>query len=222
MASVSPIIELKKNLITNKVIYFDISDPLAKTSMKYNISQSFRNSDINASILEYVESFMEKRMENVVYTTVLPLNLTSIPFASDIATSLNKSLLVGEQTINGFRFSTSIDIDEQILLVVDTIRTEDDYKMIDAIIKKLQRFDAVITGILIIFDQDVGEYIKLNPLTQNIFSVFSFNDIAEIAYNNNMICQFEYEKYKFYSEKMVKIELIKLDVNIDNSKPDIE
>ena len=217
-ASTSPVLELKKTLITDRIIYFDTTtDPLAKTSMRYNINRVFRNPTLMSGILEYVESYIEKRMPDVTFDTILPLNLNSTPFASDIATTMEKSLVLLDTTSS--KFTTTIEPDERILLVIDTVRGEEDYILIDNTIKRLKRYDSQIVGILTIFDQDIGEFIRLSNLIPTVHSVFSFNDLCEIAYNNHLASQFDYEKYKFYSEKMIKQELIKLNVDIDTESP---
>ena len=147
-----PIIELKKKLITNKIIYFDSSDLLAKTSIKYNLYRVFRDPELTSSVLEYIQSFMEKKLVDVEFNTILPLNnYSALPYATDIAVSCNKSLLIQE---NG-KFSTTLNGDETVLLVIDTINSESDKILINTIMKKLILFDVKIVGILIIFDQDI-------------------------------------------------------------------
>ena len=199
-ASSSPILELKKSLITDRVIYFDsIDNPLAKTSIRYNINRVFRNSNLMSGILEYTESYIEKKMADITFDTILPLNLNGVPFAADIATSMEKGLILLDPVST--KFTTTVESDERILLVIDTVRGEEDYTLIDTIIKRLRRYDSNIVGILIIFDQDIGEFIRLNNRIPAVHSIFSFNDICELGYNNHLFSQFEYEKYKFYSEK---------------------
>ena len=220
MASTSPILELKKTLITDRIIYFDTTtDPLAKTSMCYNINRVFRNPTLMSGILEYVESYIEKKMGDITFDAILALNGNSIPFASDIATTLEKGLMLLDGSSS--KFTTTIEPDERILLVIDTVRGEEDYEVIDAVIKRLKRYDSILAGILVIFDQDIGEFVRLTNRIPAVHSVFSFNDLCEMAYNNHLASQFDYEKYKFYSEKMIKSELIKLNVDIDTeNKPD--
>jgi hypothetical protein len=214
MAGNTTVLDIKKSIIHNKVIFFDTTDLLAKTSIKYNLNRVFRVQELTAPILEYIQSYIERKLEDVEFNTVLPLNLSSTPYASDIAISSDKSLLLKEDG----KFTTNLEGDEKILLVVDTIKDENDLKLIETIMKKINLFDAQLVGILIIFDQDIGEYIRILNKCDKIFSVFSVNDLCELAYNNNIVSLFEYEKYKFYSEKMVKNELIKLNSNIDNAK----
>jgi orotate phosphoribosyltransferase len=155
-------------------------------------------------------------MGNVQFDTILPLNYNSIPFAADISTTLEKGLILLDPSTS--KFTTTLETDERILLVIDTVRDEDDYSLIDTIIKRVKRYDAVIAGVIVIFDQDIGEFVRLTSKIPVYYSVFSFNEICELGYNNHLICQFEYEKYKFYSEKMIKQELIKLDVDIDSAR----
>lgn len=208
--------DIKKSLIDNKIIYFD-------DQTKYsNIYKIFKNPLLMNNIFEYIQLFITKKMTDINFNTIIPFNTTSIPYASDIAISLEKNLIIPDKNYSNMsiKFEPKLDFDDKILLVIDIINSNNDYKYLETIIKNIYTFGAEISGILLIYDQDIGETIRLDNNQYKMFNIFSFNDLCDIAYNNNKITHFDNEKYKFYSEKMIKMELIKLDVDIDSKIQD--
>ena len=188
--------DLKIQLINEHIFYIDKNEYEQKTQLKINVNKIFRMPHIMSTLCEYISAYIEQK--NIDFNTIIPLSKAAIPFASDIAITNNKMMnLLGDSHIP----IGLIEPDEKVLLFIDIIN----YEIIEKVCARLNKYGAQIVGIILLFNQDIGEIIRFN----NIYNIITINDIADISLNKGFISYFEYEKYQFYSAYMNKLEFNK-------------
>ena len=220
------------DLIETKTLILD--DTIAKTTKPYilNVNKILSNPKLFDNITLLIEKTIQNN--NINFDTICATSISAIPYATNVATSLEKPFcFINNTTVNttantianttantiiindgsecgnisNLKVEGKIDIDNKILLI-DTYTTN--YYMMENIITKLQKYGSRIVGIILVFNLCEGEYINLINKNEKVFSIISLYDILNHLDNNNLIEMFYSEKIKFYCEKENKINLRKI------------
>jgi orotate phosphoribosyltransferase len=150
------------------------------------------------------------------FDKVCAANVSGIPYATNIATSLEKGILyinnegndvTDKDNIKKLNIEGGMVIDDKILLI-ETIANNDFY--LNNIIKKITKYGGNVVGIVIIYNQCEGEYVNLVHQKEKIITVLNVYDIFNHLENNNIIELFYCERIKFFCEKVTKLNIQKL------------
>ena len=141
---------------------------------------------------------------------------SAIPYATNVATSLEKGILYINHTgndcddkdnIKNIKIEGGMSIDDRILLV-ETIVSND--FLVNNIMNKIRKNGGNIVGLVLIMNLCEGEYINLTHQKENIINVLNIYDVFNHLENNNLIELYYCEKVKFYCENVTKTNLKKL------------
>ena len=141
---------------------------------------------------------------------------SAIPYATNVATSLEKGILYINHTgndcddkdnIKNIKIEGGMSIDDRILLV-ETIVSND--FLVNNIMNKIRKYGGNIVGLVLIMNLCEGEYINLTHQKENIINVLNIYDVFNHLENNNLIELYYCEKVKFYCENVTKTNLKKL------------
>lgn len=156
------------------------------------------------------------KTSNLEFDKICATSISSIPYATNAATSLEKGILYindegndksEKDNIKGITIEGGMNIDDKILLI-ETISATDFY--INNIIHKIKKYGGIVIGIIIILNQYEGEFINLLSQDEKVINVLNIYDIFNHLENNNKIDLFYCERVKFYCEKITKINIQKL------------
>jgi orotate phosphoribosyltransferase len=157
----------------------------------------------------------QTKNSNLEFSKICAITPSSIPYATNIATSLGKGLLFVTDTgnnhdekndIKNIKVNGGMNIDDNILLI-DTIASDDYF--LNNVIQKITKYGGNVGGVIIIFDKQEGEYI--NIVTQKIKTIPIINiyEMVMSLENNNIIDVFSSERIRFFCEKQMKKNIIK-------------
>jgi orotate phosphoribosyltransferase len=207
--------DIKRLLFEYGVIYTN-TDPSHQQSICHNIPLIYRHPDLAFLMYQYIDGFIESK--KLAFDAVLSINQTGIPYAADIAISHKKKLFMLNQNNKPL---VPIDDDDTILLICDYISTDSDYARFNDVKTALTNYNGIIAGVMVLFDQNMGENVRLVGINSNIpyYGLITFNDLCEYGYSNNRIGFFDYEKFKFNSEKTAKKLVQMLEAELPPSQP---
>lgn len=184
------------------------------------INRILNNPTLFDNITLHIENAIKtKKLE---FDKICATSISAIPYATNVATSLEKSIAFINDTgnmkdekgnIKNIKIEGSMDIDERILLI-ETIVNNDFH--IENIIERIRKYGGYVVGLIIILNQCQGEYSNLSTNKELIIPVFNLFDIFTYLENNTLIEMFYSEKVKFYCEKITKINITKLIQPIDS------
>ena len=156
------------------------------------------------------------KTNNLDCDKVCASSVSSIPYATNIATSLEKGILyitdegndkTDEGNIKNLTIEGGMNIDDHILLI-ETVVSNDFH--LNNIIKKIKKYGGNIVGVIILLNLCEGEYINLVSQDEKIITILNIYDIFNHLENNNKIDLFYSERVKFYCEKITKLNIKKL------------
>ena len=148
------------------------------------------------------------KLKDLQFDKICATSSSSIPYATNIATSFEKGILYINHTGNDYddkdnikniKIEGGMNIDEKILLI-ETIVSND----------FLLKYGGNIVGLVLIMNLCEGEYGNLIQQKENIISILNIYDVFNHLENNNLIELYYCEKVKFYCENVTKVNLKKL------------
>ena len=162
---------------------------------------------------------------SIEFDKICATSISSIPYATNVASSLEKGILyvtndsnlkTEKDNIKGITIEGGMNIDDRILLI-ETVVGNDFH--LNNIIQKIKKYGGNIVGIIILLNQCEGEYINLVKQNETITTVLNIYDIFNHLENNNIVDLFYSERVKFYCEKVTKLNIKKL-LESDNKEED--
>ncbi len=152
---------------------------------------------------------------NLEFNKICAVTPSSIPYATNISTSLGKGLLFitdsgnnhdEKNDIKHIKVNGGMNIDDRILLI-DTIASGDYF--LNNIIQKINKFGGNVVGVVIIFDKQEGEYIDIVNQKIKTIPIVNIYEMVMSLENNNLIDVFSSERIRFFCEKQMKKNIIK-------------
>jgi orotate phosphoribosyltransferase len=156
------------------------------------------------------------KTKNLQFDKICATSSSAIPYATNVATSLEKGILYINHTgndcddkdnIKNIKIEGGMNIDDRILLI-ETIVSND--FLLNNIISKIRKYGGNIVGLVLIMNLCEGEYINLSQQKENIINVLNIYDVFNHLENNNLIELYYCEKVKFYCENVTKTNIKKL------------
>jgi len=188
-----------------------------------NISRIMSSPSLFDNITLLLENLIKTK--SIEYDRICATSISAIPFATNIATSVEKPIawIVDNGNnrdekgcISGLKVEGGIEIDDRVLLI-ETICSADFY--LENIITRIRKFGSKVAGVLVVLNVCEGEYVNLLAEGEPVYSLLNLFDVMTYLENNNMIELFYSEKIKFFCEKETKINLKKLLNNSQQEKP---
>jgi len=179
-----------------------------------NVSRIMSNPSLFDNITLLLENLIKTK--SLEYDRICATSVSAIPFATNIATSVEKPIAWvvdngndrdQKGNIAGLKVEGGIEIDDRILLI-ETICSADFY--LENVISRIRKFGGQIAGVLVVLNICEGEYVNLVAAGESVYSLLNLFDIMTYLENNNMIELFYSEKVKFFCEKETKLNLNKL------------
>ena len=172
----------------------------------------------NPCLFDNISLLTEHLIKNnsIEFDKICASSISSIPYATNIASSLEKGVLyitnncnlkTEKDNIKGITIEGGMNIDDRILLI-ETLVGNDFH--LNNIIQKIKKYGGNIVGVIILFNQCEGEYINLVRQNEKIMTVLNIYDIFNHLENNNIVDLFYSERVKFYCEKVTKLNIKKL------------
>lgn len=201
-----------KEFLDNKILV--IKEFVTQNDIPYTVNMN--------KILSYPELFdnITLQIENIIKTKNLDFNkicatsVSAIPYATNVATSLEKGICYVTNTGNNVNekgdiknLRVDMEIDDKLLLI-ETISENNFY--LENVIARIRKYGGIIAGVIIILNLCEGEYCNLLDAKEPIYTALNLFDIFNYYENNNMIEIFYSEKIKFYCEKHNKLNMQKL------------
>jgi len=179
----------------------------------------------NPTLFDNITLLIEHNIKNssLEFNKICASSVNAIPYATNVATSLEKGILyitddgndkTDKDNIKNLTIEGGMNIDDKILLI-ETIVGNNFH--LNNIIQKINKYGGNVVGTVIILNICEGEYINLISQNDKIINVLNVYDIFNHLENNNIIDLFYCERVKFYCEKITKLNIKKL---IENNKPD--
>jgi orotate phosphoribosyltransferase len=156
------------------------------------------------------------KVNNLEFDTICASSTSALPYATNIATSLEKPIsyivdngndVMTKGDIKNIKIEGEMEIDSKILLI-ETVCPNDFY--LENIMIRIRKYGGIIVGIIIVLNICEGEYCNLIASKENVLPLFNLFDIFTHLENNNMIEMFYSEKVKFHCEKENKLNMTKL------------
>jgi len=153
---------------------------------------------------------------NLEFTKICAASVSAIPYATNVATSLEKGILyildssndkTEKDNIKGMTIEGGMNIDDKILLI-ETVVGNDFH--LNNIIQKIRKYGGDVVSLVILFNQCEGEYVNIVSQNEKIITVLNIYEIFNHLETNNMIELFYCERVKFYCEKVTKLNIKKL------------
>ena len=153
---------------------------------------------------------------SIEFDKICATSISSIPYATNVASSLEKGILyvtndsnlkTEKDNIKGITIEGGMNIDDRILLIESLVGN--DFHL-NNIIQKIKKYGGNIVGVIILLNQCEGEYINLVRQNEKIMTVLNIYDIFNHLENNNIVDLFYSERVKFYCEKVTKLNIKKL------------
>jgi orotate phosphoribosyltransferase len=179
-----------------------------------NFARTLSNPQLFDNITLHIENVIKTK--NLEFDRICATSTTALPYATNVATSLEKSICyiqntdndtTEKQNIKNIKIEGGMEIDDKILLI-ESVCNNDFY--LENIIAKIRKYGGEVVGIVIILNICEGEYVNLLAEKENVMTVLNLFDIFTYLENNNLIEMFYSEKIKFYCEKETKINIKKL------------
>lgn len=179
-----------------------------------NINRIISNPELFDNITLLLENLIKTK--SIEYDRICATSVSAIPYATNIATSVEKPIAwivdAGNHReekgdISGLKVEGGIEIDDRVLLI-ETVCSADFY--LENIIARIRKFGGRVVGVLVVLNVCEGEYVNLIAEGEAVFPVLNLFDIMTYLENNNMIELFYAEKIKFFCEKETKVNLKKL------------
>jgi len=172
----------------------------------------------NPNLFDNITLLIEHSIKSssVEFNKICASSVSAIPYATNVATSLEKGILyitdegndkTEKDNIKNLTIEGGMNIDDRILLI-ETIVGNDFH--LNNIISKITKYGGNIVGTVIIINQCEGEYVNLVAQDEKIISVLNIYDIFNHLENNNIIELFYCERVKFFCEKVTKLNIKKL------------
>ena len=182
----------------------------------YNIY--FNKTLSNPTLFDNITLLVEHNIKtsNIEFDKICATSVSALPYATNVATSLEKGILYVSDSnndktlkdnIKGITIEGGMDIDDRILLI-ETIVGNDFH--LNNIIHKIKKYGGNVVGLVIVFNQCEGEYVNIVSQDEKIITILNIYDIFNYLENNNMIELFYCERVKFYCEKVTKLNIKKL------------
>lgn len=179
-----------------------------------NMNRILSNPKLFDNITLLLENLIKTK--GITFDRICAASINAIPYATNIATSLEKAIgwVVDNSNnreqkgdISGLKIEGGLEIDERILLI-ETISSTDFY--LENVITRIRKYGGQVAGILIVINLCEGEYVNLFAEKEPVYSLLNLFDIFTYLDNNNLIELFYSEKIKFFCEKETKVNLKKL------------
>lgn len=179
-----------------------------------NINRIMSCPDLFDNITLFLENLI--RTKSLEYDRICATSVSAIPYATNIATSVEKPIAwivdngnnrEQKGDIAGLKVEGGIEIDDRILLI-ETICSADFY--LENIISRIRKFGGNVVGVIVVLNICEGEYVNLLAEEEIVYPLLNLFDIITYLENNNLIELFYSEKIKFFCEKETKINLKKL------------
>lgn len=179
-----------------------------------NINRIVSNPTLFDNITLLLENLIKSK--SLEYDRICATSVSAIPFATNIATSVEKPIAwvvdngndrEQKGNISGLKVEGGIEIDDRVLLI-ETVCSADFY--LENIITRIRKFGGKVAGVLVVLNICEGEYVNLLAEGESVYPLLNLFDIMTYLENNNMIELFYAEKVKFFCEKETKINLMKL------------
>ena len=163
-----------------------------------------------------------KSVSGMDFDKICAVSVDAIPYATNIATSFEKGIMYitddnhdrETENIHGLKINGKMNVDDKILLI-DTVTHFNHY--LNNVITKITKYGGNIAGILLIFNRNEGEYLRvIKGDKHKVHSVLNIVDILMNLENNQMIEMYFCEKVKFYYEKKIKEKIKKMKEEEDN------
>ena len=160
------------------------------------------------------------KTKSLEYDRICATSVSAIPFATNIATSVEKPIAwvvdngndrEQKGNISGLKVEGGIEIDDRVLLI-ETVCSADFY--LENVITRIRKFSGNVVGVLVVLNICEGEYVNLLAAGESVYPLLNLFDIMTYLENNNMIELFYSEKVKFFCEKETKLNLTKLLGNV--------
>jgi len=156
------------------------------------------------------------RIKSLEYDRICATSVSAIPYATNIATSVEKPIAwvvdngndrEQKGNITGLKIEGGIEINDRVLLI-ETVCSADFY--LENIITRIRKFGGQVVGVIVVLNICEGEYVNLLAEKEVVYPLLNLFDIMTYLENNNKIELFYAEKVKFFCEKETKINLNKL------------
>jgi orotate phosphoribosyltransferase len=179
-----------------------------------NINNALKYPELFDNVTLLIENII--RTKGLVFDTICATSPSAIPYATNVATSLEKSIAWINETgntkeekgdIKNIKMEGGMAIDNKILLI-ETITGNNFY--LENVITKIRRYGGEVTGVIIILNVCEGEYVNLLAEKEVVHTVINLFDVFNHFENNNLIELFYAEKVKFFCEKETKMNIKKL------------
>jgi orotate phosphoribosyltransferase len=179
-----------------------------------NINNAIKNPELFDNITLLIENLIQTK--NLEFDTICATSPSAIPYATNVATSLEKGISwVNEYgnskeekgDIKNIRIEGGLEIDERVLLI-ETVCNNDFY--IENIITRISKYGGEVAGVIVILNVCEGEYVNLLAEKESVHTLLNLFDVFNYFENNNLIELFYAEKIKFFCEKETKLNLKKL------------
>jgi len=172
----------------------------------------------NPSLFDNITLLLENliKTKSLKYDRICATSVSAIPFATNIATSVEKPIAwvvdngndrEQKGNIAGLKVEGGIEIDDRVLLI-ETVCSADFY--LENVISRIRKFGGQVAGVLVVLNICEGEYVNLVAAGESVYPLLNLFDIMTYLENNNMIELFYCEKVKFFCEKETKLNLNKL------------
>jgi len=200
---------LSTNILTTKEFIVSGEKPYT-----LSLSKILSNPILFDNVTLISEHFI--KAATVEFDKICATSMSAIPYATNIATSLEKGILyvtdegndkTDKDNIKNLSIEGGMNIDDRILLI-ETIVGNDFH--LNNIIQKITKYGGNIVGLVILVNLCEGEYINLVSQNEKIITVLNIYDIFNHLENNNKIDLFYSERVKFYCEKVTKLNIKKL------------
>lgn len=207
-------LQLYKSLLDQKI--FTMKD-VTKDGDEEPFILKFDNILSNPKLFDDYSLIVETLVKNsnLEFNKLFAVTPASIPYATNIATSLGKGLLFVTDTgnnhdekndIKNLKVNGGMNIDDKILLI-DTIASGDYF--LNNIIQKITKFGGIVVGVVIIFDKQEGEYVDIVNQKIKTIPIVNIYEMVMSLENNNLIDVFSSERIRFFCEKQMKKNIIK-------------
>ena len=185
----------------------------------------------NPVLFDNITLLIEHLIKNneFVFDKICATSISSIPYATNVASSLEKGILyiaddcnvvkTEKDNIKGITIEGGMNIDDKILLI-ETVVGNDFH--LNNIIQKITKYGGNVAGVIILFNQCEGEYVNLVRQNENIITVLNIYDIFNHLENNNKVDLFYSERVKFYCEKVTKLNIKKLMESDGDNKEEVQ
>jgi orotate phosphoribosyltransferase len=192
-------------------------------SYSVDINRVLRDPELFDNITLFLENLIYTK--TLVFDRICATSVSAIPYATNVATSLEKSICwitdngnnrMEKGDIKGLKIEGGMEIDDNILLI-ETISSADFY--LENVMTRIRRFGGNVAGLIIILNICEGEYVNLIAEKEPVITLINLFDIFNHMENNNLIELFYAEKVKFFCEKETKLNIKKLLSTEQQDKP---